>query len=79
MKTVSLKLPDDLHAKLAELSRKRSAAKSEVIRAALEAYFAAARNGAEPSCADLAGDLIGAVAGPKDLATNPKHLRGYGR
>jgi Arc/MetJ-type ribon-helix-helix transcriptional regulator len=79
MKSVSLKLPDDLHAKLAQVSRKRSAGKSEVIRAALEAYFASAQHGAEPSCADLASDLIGAVAGPKDLATHPKHLRGYGR
>jgi hypothetical protein len=79
MKTVSLKLPDDLHAKLAQMSRKRSAAKSEVIRAALEAYFASAGCSGEPSCADLASDLIGTVAGPKDLASHPKHLRGYGR
>jgi Arc/MetJ-type ribon-helix-helix transcriptional regulator len=79
MKTVSLKLPDELHAKLTELSRKRSKAKSEVIRAALEAYFASGANAAEPSCADLARDLIGSVEGPADLATHPKHLRGYGR
>jgi Ribbon-helix-helix protein, copG family len=79
MKTISLKLPDALHAKLAQLSRHRSTGKSEVVRAALEAYFAAKQNGAELSCADLAGDLIGAVAGPKDLATDPKHLAGYGQ
>ncbi len=32
MKNVSLKLPDDLHAKLAQISKARGAAKSDVIR-----------------------------------------------
>ena len=79
MTNVSLKLPDDLHAKLVQLSNRRGAAKSDVIRDALEAYFAAAGNGIQSSCTDLAGDLVGSVAGPSDLATNRKHLRGYGR
>ena len=79
MKTISLKLPDDLHARLAQMSRRRSVGKSEVVRAALEAYFAGTAAAAGPSCADLAGDLVGSLSGPKDLASNPKHLRGYGR
>ena len=79
MKKVSLKLPDELHAKLAQLSKQRGSAKSDVIRDALEAYFAGAKNGSRISCADLAGDLVGSVVGPADLATNPKHMRGYGR
>ena len=78
MKSVSLKLPDELHSQLARLSKQRGAAKSEVVRDALEAYFADAKNGGA-SCADLAGDLVGSLDGPADLATNPKHLRGYGR
>ena len=78
MKQVSLKLPDELHAMLTSLSQQRGAAKSDVVRAALESYFAGA-NGAGISCADLAGDLIGSLEGPADLATNPKHLRGYGQ
>ena len=80
MKNISLKLPDELHARLARVSEQRGAAKSEVVRAALEAYFAASPgppNGV--SCADLAGDLVGSLDGPTDLATNPRHLRGYGR
>ncbi len=79
MKNVSLKLPDDLHAKLAQISKARGAAKSDVIRDALEAYFAAAKNGKRVSCLDLAGDLVGCLDGPPDLATNPKHMRGFGR
>lgn len=31
------------------------------------------------SVLDLAGDLVGCVDGPPDLATNPKHLDGYGQ
>ena len=79
MKTLSLKLSDELNARLARVSRDRGAAKSEVVREALEAYFAGAQNGSGVSCADLAGDLIGSVDGPADLAANPKHLRDYGR
>jgi len=79
MKTVSLKLPDDLHAKLARASKDRGAAKSEIIREALESYLASPRNGAKLSCLDLAGDLVGSINGPRDLATNPKYMRGYGR
>jgi hypothetical protein len=78
MKNVSLKLPDDLHAKLNRLSKDRGAAKSEIVREALEAYFADGKNGARVSCLDLAGDLAGCVDGPPDLATNPKYMRGFG-
>jgi len=79
MKNISLKLPDELHSKLEQLSKQRGAAKSDVIRDALEAYFAAPKNGARVSCLDLASDLAGSIDGPADLATNSKYMRGYGR
>jgi predicted DNA-binding protein len=78
MKHVSLKLSDELDARLVKLSKQRGAAKSDVIRDALEAYFAGDRPD-DMSCANLAGDLVGCLKGPADLATNPKHLRDYGR
>ncbi|RIK75530.1 MAG: hypothetical protein DCC67_15220 [Planctomycetota bacterium] len=78
MKSVSLKLPDHLHAKLEEACQRRRAAKSDVMRDALEAYLEQPK-GAGISCAELAGDLVGSLAGPADLATNPVHLRGYGQ
>ena len=31
------------------------------------------------SCLDLVRDLVGIARGPGDLASNKKHLRGYGR
>jgi hypothetical protein len=79
MKNVSLKLPDDLHAKLTRACKARGTAKSDIIRDALEAYLASPKNGSSVSCLDLAGDLVGSLEGPVDLATNPKYMRGFGR
>lgn len=79
MKNISLKLPDDLHAKLARASKDRGAPKSEIVRDALEAYLVHGKNGRELSVADLAADLIGCFDGPVDLATNPKYMRGFGK
>jgi hypothetical protein len=31
------------------------------------------------SCLDLAGDLAGCLKGPRDIATNPKHLEDFGQ
>jgi hypothetical protein len=77
-KTISLKLPAELESQLARLSRQRSVTRSEIVRAALEAYLATG-TAAPRSCLDLAGDLPGSLEGPADLASNPRHLKGYGR
>ena len=79
MKNISLKLPDELHAKLEQVSKQRGAAKSDVIRDALELYLADGKNGRPLSIAELAADLVGSIEGPPDLATNPKHMRGFGK
>jgi hypothetical protein len=79
MKNISLKLPDDLNARLERAAKQRGAAKSDIVREALEAYFAGQQNGAQVSCLDLAHDLAGSIDGPADLATNPKYMRGYGQ
>ena len=79
MKNLSLKLPDELHTCLVMVSKQRGSAKSDVVRAALEVYFSDPKNHGEMSCADLAGDVVGSIKGPTDLATNPKYLRGYGK
>ena len=79
MKNVSLKLPDHLNARLERLAKERAAGKSDIIREALEAYLANGIKGPRVSCLDLAGDLVGCVEGPPDLATNPKYMRGFGQ
>jgi hypothetical protein len=78
MKTLSLKLPDELDAKLTAKARHGQTSKSEVVRQALDAYLNG--GGKEPSgtLLDLAGDLIGCIEGPGDLSHNPDYLRDFG-
>lgn len=79
MKTVSLKLSDDLHKSLTRTARQRKTTKTAVLRAALEAFLASHPNRSRVTCWDLASDLAGSVSGPADLATNPKYMEGFGR
>ncbi|MFM7291701.1 MAG: CopG family ribbon-helix-helix protein [Planctomycetia bacterium] len=78
MRTISVKLPEPLATWLDRAASERSRSRSEIIREALERWQAAARAGDGPSVAEALGDLRGSVSGPRDLSTNPKHLRGYG-
>lgn len=77
MKTVSLKLPDDLDARIEIAARKRGWTKSEVVRKAVSRYLPAGKSSGA-SFLELAGERIGCVEGPEDLSTDPRHLRGYG-
>jgi predicted DNA-binding protein len=79
MKTLCLKLPEATAARLAATARKRSQSKSAVVRAILEEHLTAAETAVEGSCLELAADLAGCVAGPRDLSTHQRHLRGYGQ
>ena len=71
---MSLKMPAPLMAKLEAAARKRGRSKSEVVRDCLDQGLDAHFCPKGPSCADLAGDLIGSVEGPGDLSTNKKYL-----
>jgi len=75
MRTVSFKLPEDLDNALNELARTRRLSRSALVREALESL----KKGNRRSVTALAGELVGSVDGPSDLATNRKHMSGYGR
>ena len=79
MKTLSLKLPDALEARLTGRASQTGRTKSELVREALIEFFRKENDGGAGSCFDLARDLAGCVEGPRDLSSNPRHLRGYGR
>ncbi len=80
MRTISLKLPERLLARLEEESRARRTTKSRVVRECLERGLAEAKARTEASCYDLAQDLAGSLKGlPADIATNSKYLEGFGR
>jgi len=76
LKTLSVKVPAELSARVSKLARARKSTVSAVVREAIEQY---APSGGL-SFAAAARAYIGSVdGGPGDLATNPKHLRGFGK
>jgi Arc/MetJ-type ribon-helix-helix transcriptional regulator len=79
MRTISVKLPEPLAARLRVTVRKRSSTQSAVVREALEAHLGQSSVRDAGSGLDLVRDLAGSVNGPPDLSTNRRHLRGYGR
>jgi predicted DNA-binding protein len=78
MKTISLKLPDALDTRLEGRAKDLGKTKSEITRDAL-GRFLEESSPTGVSCLDLVRDLVGIAHGPGDLASNKKHLRGYGR
>jgi len=80
MRTISVKLPDELLAQLAKEARARRGTKSRLVRESLERELHEEPPAGAVSCYDLARDLAGTVKGlPKDLADNPKYMEGFGQ
>ena len=79
MTTLTLKMPDDLAARVAAAAGEKRGVRSAWVRRALEAYLETGTRVRSGSCLELAGDLIGCVEGPADLSSNKKHLEGFGR
>lgn len=80
MKTISLKVPNDLDIQLTLRAKEIGSTKSALIRATLVRGLRPARKrNRRPTFLELAGDLVGKFEGPGDLASNPKHMKGYGR
>jgi hypothetical protein len=79
MRTITLKLPDGLAARVSATVRRRGVSTSALVREALEERLGAGKGVRAGSCLDLAGDLAGVLGGPADLSANARHLKGYGR
>ena len=80
MRTISVKLPDDLLAQLGRAAKTRRVTKSWLVRESLEKGLYEHPPDGAVSCYDLARDHAGAVKGlPKDLADNPKYMEGFGQ
>ena len=75
MRPISIKLTKELEQLLDELARARGVSRSAVVREALQAYAASPT---ADSVTASAGELVGSLDGPRDLSSNPKHLRGFG-
>lgn len=81
MKTFTVKLPENLAARLEKRAKCMGVSKSQLVRESIEEAFRATDNMAEeaPSMYDLTKDDCGCFdSGVNDLATNPKHMEGFG-
>ena len=78
-RTITVKLPETLAARLRLTVRRRGRTQSAVVREALEAYLDQSSSAGAGSGLDLVRDLAGSAEGPPDLSTSRRHLRGYGR
>jgi hypothetical protein len=76
VRTLSLKVPEELDAALDDGARKLRISKSELMRRVLAKSVRRARAG--ETFGERAGRLIGCLQGPGDLSTNPRYMRGYG-
>ena len=80
MTTLTLKVTETLAEQLQRVASQRRLPKSQIVREALEAALRHDRVHSTPSAHDLMKRGCGVVkGGPRDLASNPKHLAGFGR
>ena len=77
-RVLTVKLPPALEGRLEEAVRRRGLPKSELVRRAIERYVGDEAPTAR-SFAVAAGDLAGSISGPAGLASDARHLRGYGQ
>ena len=76
MSIMTIRLTRQESARVARLAKKKKVSRSEVMRQGLAALERSQDETAYDAWADVAGIARG---GPRDLATNPKHLKDYGR
>lgn len=81
MKTLTIKVPDELARRLEQRAKRSGRSKSSLARESIERDLD--RDSAveePPSVYDLVKDDLGCVdSGVTDLSTNPKHMEGFGR
>lgn len=79
VKTLVLRIPDELETQLEALASRRGQTKSAIAREVLSKGIRRRRE-TNLSAFDLMRDQIGIIkTGIGDLASNPKHMKGFGR
>ena len=77
---LTVKIPAELKASVEERARMTGRSVSAVVRESLRETIRPAQSGGLPSLLERAGDLCGCFdSGMEDLASNPKHLEGFGK
>lgn len=79
MTTISIKIPEDLASRLDAAARAENTSRSALFRQALADKLKTSARRTKPSLYELSADLCGSgESGVGDLASNPKHLKGFG-
>jgi hypothetical protein len=77
---ISVRVPGKIAQRLKERSRATGKRESEMVRHALEEYLSKGSGGKTAYDGFLEAGLIGCAPGlPKDLATNKRHFKGFGK
>jgi Arc/MetJ-type ribon-helix-helix transcriptional regulator len=79
MKTISLKLPAPLANWLARRANELGRSRSDLVRQALEEQRQGKNSKSEKSCAVLMAEFDRFFRGPRDLSTDPKYMRDFGK
>ena len=76
MKTLTMRIPDGLLGWLEDEAKRVGRPKSALVREILQQH----QQRRQPSALDLTADLCGCVqSGKRDLSSNKKYLKGFGR
>ncbi|MCF7668013.1 MAG: ribbon-helix-helix domain-containing protein [Akkermansiaceae bacterium] len=79
MMTISLKIPEELVSKIDAMARSKRTSRSALLREALEEKLKTMTRKKNLSLYEQSADLCGkGKSGLRDLASNPKHLEGFG-
>ena len=79
MKTLSVKFPDGLDARLTAVAQRQKTNKSALVRKALEGVLGEPGKPRASSALDLVRDLVEWVNGPADLSVKKAYLKEFGR
>lgn len=79
-KRITVRIPEVLTARLRNRSRAKGSTESDLVREALENYLG--NEPGERTAYELAKEagIVGSVRNaPRDLSTNPRYMKGFGR
>ena len=79
MKTLTIKVPDELFAEIASAAQTRKIPKSEIVRERLLGKAAATRASKTSLWSRMEDLVIPADSLPVNLSSNKAHLKGYGK
>jgi len=79
MKTLTIKVPDELFAEISRAAEIRKVPKSEVVRERLLEKSTAAGTGLGSLWDRMEDLVIGSDSLPRDLSSNKGHLKDYGK